>query len=251
MSATLIEDVRSKLLHKHRVEPLDLLIFMSEEPSFARSRDIDEAMRGYSDDEIFYVYTLAKNPATDVLRQTSDEIKERYINKCFERNYADRKVFSMMYGNYPLDIIANFCVKCGFYSFINHVLHKDVVGLPPDQFNSFYEAMRTTSGYNSSKAFMLSRDDLTTDQKIYGVKNLANCGCPLPDPYYVGFDELNALPLKMLVKFIEQRVCNDYKDEVRLHPDVTMKEVKKLLFPLMMEDERRYSSIIKKLKGDN
>lgn len=251
MNATLIENLKQETLHKQRVDPYDLLIFMSEEPALARSRDIDELMRHYSDDELFYIYTLAREPATEVLRATGDEVKERYIETCLKKGYADRRVFSMMYGKRSMDEIANFCVECGYSSFLNHVQHRDVVGLTYNQFNSFYDAIRKAPTYNSAKAFMLSRNDLTTEQKIYGVKNLANCGCPLPEPYFVNLEELNALPIKTLIKLIEDRICHKYKDEIRFHPDVKMKQVKKLLFPLMMDDERRYSNIIKTLKGDN
>lgn len=251
MSNSLLDDVKQKIQHKQRVRPLDLLIFMMHEPNEAKSRDINNILEQYNDAELFYIYTLAKSPATEILRATNDELKGRYIKTCLKNKFANRQVYSMMYHQgYPMNKIANFCVDSGYQQFVNHVQYGDVAALSHDEFSSFYAAVRTLPGYNSAKAFMLARDDLTLEQKIYGVKNLANCGCPLPEPYLVGFEELDALSLKMLVRLLEDRVCSQYKDEVRLHPDITMKQVKKLLFPLMMEDERRYSALIRKLNGE-
>jgi hypothetical protein len=215
-------------------------------------KGVYNAVRSMSDDDLFYFINLSSlRIFYNIVSSGDNEFKRRIVQSCVERRFSSKSIVKIMNGLYPAEYISRFCIETGRPNHIRYISYDGIMKIPTEHLESFFSDLRKIPGYQKIKAFMLNRDDLNKEQRLYALKSAINCGFRTVNlskkRIYITLDELNALPYGMLRKLIDYYILARWSN-VELDQSITYDDVAKALFVLLINNQPVYSRIMDKLE---
>ena len=158
-----------------------------------------------------------------------------------EKGFASYNVATSMSRNCKAVDMLSFCVESGYKEVIDHIKQGDIDSATPEEFNKMFNDIKKIPGYHRIKSGMLSRGDLTQEQRIYALKSYAHTGGYLTNLFFVTIEDLQGLPYGAKIKVIDK--CLDYH---RVYIDVRcqVKDIEEMLFTMMLNDNSSYEKLI-------